>query len=220
MTSPELLAHPEATRITAIRHGETAWNVDTRIQGQLDIGLNDAGRWQASRAGVALADEALDVIISSDLARAHETARAIAQPHGLQVSSDTGLRERHFGHFQGRTFAQIEAELPDQALRWRKRDPEFAPEGGESLLQFRVRVMHCVQALAARHAGAHVVIVCHGGVLDILYRAATGLELQAPRSWQLGNAAINRLLWNGDHLSLVGWSDTRHLEQGLDEQHA
>jgi 2,3-bisphosphoglycerate-dependent phosphoglycerate mutase len=77
-----------------------------------------------------------------------------------------------------------------------------------------------VQALAARHAGAHVVIVCHGGVLDILYRAATGLELQAPRSWQLGNAAINRLLWNGDHLSLVGWSDTGHLEQGLDEQHA
>jgi 2,3-bisphosphoglycerate-dependent phosphoglycerate mutase len=217
MTDP---AHPNLTRITAIRHGETAWNVDTRIQGQLDIGLNDAGRWQASRAGAALADEALDAIVSSDLARAHETARAIAQPHGLQVSSDMGLRERHFGHFQGRTFAQIEAELPDQALRWRKRDPEFAPEGGESLLQFRVRVMQCVQALAARHAGAHVVIVCHGGVLDILYRAATGLELQAPRSWQLGNAAINRLLWNGDHLSLVGWSDTSHLDQGLDEQHA
>jgi 2,3-bisphosphoglycerate-dependent phosphoglycerate mutase len=91
-----------ATRITAIRHGETAWNVDTRIQGQLDISLNDKGRWQASQAGSALASERIDAIVSSDLSRAYETALAVAKPHGISVLTDQGLRERAFGYFQGK----------------------------------------------------------------------------------------------------------------------
>ena len=213
-------AHPKITRITAIRHGETAWNVDTRIQGQLDISLNEKGHWQAEQAGIALAGEQIDTIISSDLARAYETALAVAKHHGLNVAVDRGLREREFGVFQGKTFAEIEAELPEQAFAWRKRVPEFAPEGGESLLVFRERVRQCLSALVAQYAGQHIVIASHGGVMDVLYREATGLDLQAPRTWQLGNASINRLLWNGEHLSLVGWSDTSHLSAGLDEQHA
>jgi 2,3-bisphosphoglycerate-dependent phosphoglycerate mutase len=213
-------AHPQITRITAIRHGETAWNVDTRIQGQLDISLNGKGHWQAEQAGIALGGEQIDTIISSDLARAYETALAVAKHHGLTVQTDRGLREREFGVFQGKTFAEIEAELPDQALAWRKRVPDFSPEGGESLLVFRQRVRGCLNALVAQYAGQHIVITSHGGVLDVLYREATGLDLQAPRTWQLGNASINRLLWNGEHLSLVGWSDISHLSAGLDEQHA
>jgi 2,3-bisphosphoglycerate-dependent phosphoglycerate mutase len=208
------------TRITAIRHGETAWNVDTRIQGQLDISLNEKGRWQAAQAGAALAQEPIDAIVSSDLCRAYETALAVAQPHGLSVATNRGLREREFGYFQGKTFAEIEAQHPEEALKWRKRVPDFAPTGGESLLMFRERVVQCLRALAAQFAGKHVVIVSHGGVMDIIYREATQLDLQAPRTWQLGNASINRVLWNGEHLSLVGWSDTSHLDQGLDEQHA
>ncbi len=208
------------TRITAIRHGETAWNVDTRIQGQLDISLNARGQWQAEQAAIALQDEPIDAIISSDLARAFETALAVARPHGLHVQVDRGLREREFGIFQGKTFAEIEAQMPEQALLWRKRVPDFAPEGGESLLVFRERVQQCLQALVAQHMGQHIVIASHGGVMDILYREATGLELQAPRTWQLGNASINRVLFNGEHFSLVGWSDTSHLSSGLDEPHA
>jgi 2,3-bisphosphoglycerate-dependent phosphoglycerate mutase len=208
------------TRITAIRHGETAWNVDTRIQGQLDISLNDKGRWQAERVGVALAQESIDAIVSSDLARAYETALAVAKPHGLNVLTDLGLREREFGFFQGKTFSEIEAQHPEEALKWRKRVPDFAPSGGESLLIFRERVTQCLHRLVAQYAGKHLVIVSHGGVMDIIYREATQLDLQAPRSWQLGNASINRVLWNGEHLSLVGWSDTSHLTEGLDEQHA
>ncbi len=213
-------AHPQITRITAIRHGETAWNVATRIQGQLDISLNEKGYWQAEQTGKALTSEPIDAIISSDLARAYETALAVAKHHGLNVAIDRGLREREFGIFQGKTFAEIEAELPEQALAWRKRVPDFAPEGGESLLQFRERVAQCIHGLSTQYAGKHIIIVSHGGVMDVLYREATALDLQAPRTWQLGNASINRLLWNGDHLSLVGWSDTSHLDQGLDEQHA
>jgi 2,3-bisphosphoglycerate-dependent phosphoglycerate mutase len=200
------------TRITAIRHGETAWNVDTRIQGQLDIGLNAKGRWQAERAGAALADEDIDVVYSSDLWRAYDTALSVAKPHGLMVQTDEALRERGFGEFQGKTFAEIEAALPELALLWRKRSPDFAPPGGESLLQLRERVTQYVRTLAQANAGKHIVIVSHGGVMDVLYRAAAGLEIQATRTWDLRNASINRLLWNGEHLSLVGWADTSHID--------
>ena len=208
----------ESTRLIAVRHGETAWNVDTRIQGQLDIPLNAKGRWQARRAGQALADEAIDAIYSSDLSRAWETAQAIAQPHALAVAPETRLRERGFGQFEGRTFREIEAQLPDQAQRWRTRDPEFAPPGGESLLDLRTRVTQAVNEIAARHPGQLVVLVAHGGVMDVIYRAATRQAVQAPRTWQLGNAAINRLLWSPQGLTLVGWGDDSHLNgDALDE---
>ncbi len=200
------------TRITAIRHGETPWNVDTRIQGQLDIGLNAKGRWQAERAGAALAADDIDVVYSSDLWRAYDTALSVAKPHGLDVQTDEALRERGFGEFEGKTFAEIEAAMPEQALLWRKRVPDFAPPGGESLLQLRERVTQCIRALAEKNVGKHIAIVSHGGVMDVLYRAATGLDIQAARTWDLHNAAINRLLWNGEHLSLVGWADTSHID--------
>ncbi|RYF74374.1 MAG: histidine phosphatase family protein, partial [Comamonadaceae bacterium] len=109
----------QATRVIAIRHGETAWNVDTRIQGHLDIPLNDTGLWQASRVGDALADEPVAAIYTSDLQRAHATAQAVAGTTGAPLVTEPGLRERSFGQLQGRTFAEIEAELPNEARRWR-----------------------------------------------------------------------------------------------------
>ena len=202
----------DATRIIAIRHGETAWNVDTRIQGQLDIPLNATGRWQASRLAQALAGEPIAAVYASDLLRAWDTALSVGNAAGLPVVTHEGLRERGFGIFQGRTYAEVEQLWPDLALRWRKRDPDFAPEGGESLVQFRERVTATAHALAERHPGEQIVMVGHGGVMDVLYRAATGQSLQAPRTWELGNAAINRLLWTREGLTLVGWSDTLHLD--------
>ena len=209
----------EPTRIIAIRHGETAWNRDTRIQGQLDIGLNETGRWQAKQVAQALAGEAIRAIYASDLLRAWDTAISIATLTGLDVRTVEGLRERGFGVFEGKTFHEIETHWPEQAQRWRKRDPEFAPDGGESLTALRERIVQTTHALAARHPGEQIVLVAHGGVMDVLYRAATRQDIQAPRTWDLGNAAINRLLWTPDGLSLVGWADTRHLDAtaGLDE---
>lgn len=204
---------PAATRVVLIRHGETAWNADTRIQGQLDIALNERGRWQAARMAQALADEGIEVIVSSDLQRARATAQALADVTGLPLQLDTGLRERRFGRFEGRTFQEIDTTWPQDALRWRQRDPEFAPaDGGESLLEFYARCVAAAEALLATHAGRVVALVAHGGVLDCLYRAATRQHLQAPRSWQLGNATINRLLHSAEGFSLVGWNDAGHLE--------
>jgi len=208
----------EPTRILAIRHGETAWNVDTRIQGHLDIPLNDTGHWQAERLGQSLVAEDITAIYASDLSRAHETALYVSRASGVPVVAELGLRERGFGDFEGRTFAEIEIALPDQSERWRKRDPAFAPSGGESLLQVQERVLATVDRLAKQHPGELIVMVAHGGVMDVLYRAATRLDLQAARTWLLGNTAVNRLLWTPEGLSLVGWSDTQHLADAvLDE---
>ncbi len=208
----------QATRIIAIRHGETAWNVDTRLQGHLDIPLNATGTQQASRVAQALADEPIEAIYSSDLLRAWQTADAIALATDSPLKPDVGLRERGFGEFEGKTYAEIASLWPAASEAWRKRDPDWAPPGGESLSAMRMRVAHTASTLAQQHMGGQIVLVAHGGVMDILYRLATGQGLQAPRAWHLGNAAINRLLWTPEGFTLVGWADTGHLEDlSLDE---
>lgn len=202
------------TRIIALRHGETDWNASARIQGQRDIALNAKGHWQARRAAQALADAAEPVaaIYSSDLARAHETAQHIAAAMDMEVLTDARLRERGFGEYEGSTFAELEQQWPQETARWRARDAHWAPPGGETITALGERVRDATQALAMRHAGEQIVLVAHGGVLDMMYRIATRQPVDAERSWALANASINRLLWTPEGLSLVGWSDTSHLD--------
>lgn len=210
-----------ATRIILVRHGETDWNTQLRIQGHTDIALNARGRWQAQCLAQALLNHDLDAVYASDLQRAHATATAVAEVAGLPVRTEPGLRERGFGEFEGRTFKEIEAEQPDQAERWRRRDPDFGPPGGEPLEGFYRRSVAAVHAIAERHPGQAVLMVSHGGVLDCLYRAATGQSLQSPRTWEIANAGINRLLKAGAVLTLVGWADVGHLEgQTPRDEHA
>ena len=200
------------TRIVAVRHGETDWNAEMRMQGQLDAALSARGRWQAGRVAEALADDGIEAIVASDLARAHDTALAIAARTGLPVAKDAGLRERCFGVFEGSTYAEIDARWPDAAARWRRHDPDFGPDGVETLRGFCARAVAAAARIAAGHAGRTIALVTHGGVLDCLYRAALGLDLAAPRTWELGNAAVNRLLYTARGFTLVGWSDTAHLD--------
>lgn len=207
----------QVTRIVLVRHGETDWNAEMRMQGQLDTRLSARGQSQARATGAALADERFDAIFSSDLQRAHDTARAIATGRGLAVHLDPGLRERSFGVFQGSTYAEIDARWPAEAARWRRHDPTFAPADGETLVAFYDRALAAMTAIASASRGRSIVVVTHGGVLDCVYRAACGIGLDAPRVWQLGNATINRVLFTGERFSLVGWNDTRHLESTLDD---
>lgn len=202
----------EATRIVAIRHGQTAWNAEFRLQGQIDIPLDRVGQRQAASLAEALRDEGLSAVIASDLGRAWQTAQALAAPLGLPLSADPGLRERCFGVLEGQTRQQIDQQSPELARRWHSRDPDFAPEGAESLRVFYARTIAAVERLVAAHAGRTIALVSHGGVLDCLYRAATRTALEAPRSWILGNAAINRLLHTPQGFTLVGWDDAGHLE--------
>jgi probable phosphoglycerate mutase len=183
-----------------------------RIQGQLDIPLDATGLWQAERLALALQGAGIQALVSSDLQRARQTAAPLAAATGLAVQHDAALRERGFGRFEGSTYAEVEAQWPEEALRWRLREPAFGPGGGEPLQAFYDRSVQAVLALAERHAGQTLAVVAHGGVLDCLYRAAARIDLQAPRTWQLGNAVINRLLLSGEGLSVVGWNDARHLD--------
>lgn len=202
----------QATRLVAIRHGETAWNAAKRLQGWQDIPLNPLGRRQAAALGPALADEGLVAVVASDLQRAWQTGQALADALGLPLLPEPGLRERGFGVLEGNTPEEIEAHRPDDARRWRTREPSWQPDGGESLLAFQARSLGAVERVAARFAGQAVALVSHGGVVDLLYRAAIRVPLDLPRSWALGNATINRLLHTPGGLSLVGWNDTAHLD--------
>lgn len=183
-----------------------------RMQGQLDTALDVLGRWQAEQVAEALYDEPIDAIVSSDLLRAMHTATPLARRRGLPVRPDAALRERAFGVFQGFTYAHIGKHWPDGTARWRARDPQFAPAGGETLDDFNTRCIAATQRLAHEFTGRSVVWVTHGGVLDCLHRAAMRVPLDASRSWTLDNASINRLLLTDQGLMLVGWGDVRHLD--------
>jgi probable phosphoglycerate mutase len=214
--------HEGTCRVLALRHGQTAWNAEQRLQGQLDIPLDATGVWQARRLAAALEREleaersggAPLSLVSSDLERCRRTAEPTAERLGLPLRLDAGLRERGFGIFEGHTYAEVQARWPAEHERWRRRDPDFGPAGGESLQGFQARAVAAATRLAEAHRGGLLLLFTHGGVLDALYRAAAGLDVSAPRGWVLGNAAINRLLWTGERWSKVGWNDAAHLEDG------
>ncbi|MFZ4652414.1 MAG: histidine phosphatase family protein [Rubrivivax sp.] len=199
------------TQILAIRHGQTDWNAHGRIQGHLDIGLNDAGREQARRLGDALLGQDVAAVYSSDLQRARETAAEVSRATGAGVVLEPALRERAFGVFEGLTHTEIEQRWPEEVRRWRQRDPAFAAQGGETLVEFHARCVGAAQRLAGAHRGEVIALVAHGGVMDALYRAALRLPPDAPRTWALRNASINRLLHGEEGFGLVGWDDGAHL---------
>ncbi len=207
-----------STLVLCIRHGETDWNAARRVQGHTDIDLNARGFAQAAALARALAGQTLHAIYSSDLRRARHTAEPLARERDMPLRFEPALRERAFGTFEGRTFTELETLHPQECERWRRRDPEWgAPGGGEVLRDFRDRVRDALLAIARRHRGQTVAVLTHGGALDCLYRIATGQDLSAARTWELRNAAINRLLVSEDHVGLVGWNDCGHLDEVLDE---
>lgn len=210
------------TSIVLIRHGETAWNAERRLQGHIDIALNPEGLRQAGALGAALAGEHFDAIIASDLQRASQTAHALAVLKGMPVLHDPALRERCFGGFEGLLYAEIEQRYPHQFAAWQARDIDSVmPPGtrvGETFRQFYDRCTGAIAAHAARHPGARLALVAHGGVLECAYRAALGMSLTTPRDFKVLNASINRFTFADGKLSLTHWGQVGHLEQDvLDE---
>ena len=204
--------------ILLIRHGETDWNREKRLQGYIDIGLNQVGIEQAKLLAEVLANEAIDVAYASDLSRAFDTAQTIAQHHALEVTTDAQLRERCYGVIQGMTYAEIEKSHPENYHAWFSRNPDFVPQDGESLRQFYHRVTDSIQAIAKRHLGQTVLIVAHGGVLDCMYRFAAKVDVSEKRKIELLNTSLNRLVFDGQSFEIVSWGDISHLQnKALDE---
>ena len=217
------------TDLILLRHGETDWNRERRVQGQLDTPLNAEGRRQALAAARHLSDRAAEyrlaqeagrpraVLITSDLQRCRETAAPIATATGLVAEPDVRLRERGYGVFEGRTLPEAQRELGAQFERWLARDPDFDVGGGESLRSFQRRVEDALRDLVERHAGQTLLIVTHGGVLDIVNRMARSVPLEAPRDFEIPNASLNRLRHRGGRFEILQWGAVSHWRDALDE---
>ena len=204
------------TNILLIRHGETAWNAVRRLQGRIDIPLNAEGERQAGALAQALAAESVDVIVSSDLQRARQTAQAVAdQYHGAQVHADAKLRERCYGVFEGMLYTDVAQQYPADFALWQARDIDAVMPPGErvaeSFRQFYARAISAIREWAERHPGKTVAIVAHGGVLECAYREAVGMQLDSPRDFQVKNASINRFSFADGKLALTSWGEVEHL---------
>jgi probable phosphoglycerate mutase len=204
-------------RLLLIRHGETEWNSLRRIQGRLDIPLNEVGRGQARAVAKRLGATPVAAVYTSDLARSSQTAEPIAAACGVAARVDLRLRERHFGRLQGCYYEELQKSDPERHRRMQARDLDFDLDGGETLPDLHRRVIEALDDIAARHPEGTVVVVTHGGVLDCAYRLATGLALDAPRTYGLFNASVNTLEVDGGGYRLVDWGDVAHLGAPADE---
>lgn len=205
------------TIIYLIRHGETMWNREKRLQGHIDIGLNDRGHWQAKQLGQHLSDRPLAAVISSDLSRAMDTAKAVAAYHQMELLLDAGLRERHYGIMQGLSHDEIIEKHPRNHAAWKNREIDFVPESGESLQQFYDRVLQSTLMWAERYPDQHIAMVAHGGVLDCLNRAATKRPLDIARDFEILNASLNTLSYQNGQLELLEWGNVAHLQVADEE---
>ena len=202
------------TTLIVIRHGETVWNREKRMQGTTDTPLSDVGRAQAQALGRRLASHGFAALYSSDLARARDTANAIAEHAKRNVVVDARLRERRFGIFEGLTAGEILERYPEEHTGFVSRDPDYEVPGGESARAFTQRSLGCLSEIAERHRGQEVVVVSHGLVLDSLYRAAHGLDHGARRPVPLINASLNLFGHSSGAWRLVLWGDVSHLAAG------
>jgi broad specificity phosphatase PhoE len=161
------------TTLLLVRHGETDWNRDARWQGHSDTELNELGRRQARELADSL--DNVDVIYSSDLARARETAELLAARLGLEVRLDERLRERSFGAWEGLTMDEIERRFGEAHDRWRVGEG-FGADDAESFKDFAARVLSFVEEILRRHPQETVVVVGHGGSMRVIHALASGLD--------------------------------------------
>jgi broad specificity phosphatase PhoE len=173
------------TTILLVRHGETDWNSEGRWQGHADRPLNEAGRAQALALADSLAGRHIDAVYSSDLVRAHATARIVADRVGLPVELDAGLREVDVGEWSGRSHDDLERSDPEGFRRWREGGKGW--RGGESYEQMGERVVATVLEIARRHPGGTVLVVTHGGSIRACRATAAGLEYAASRVSAIGS---------------------------------
>lgn len=199
-----------------IRHGESAYNAEGRIQGQIDIPLSELGRRQGAALATVLAGLPIQAVYCSPLLRARETAAPLAEALRLKIACDDRLKEVHAGVFQGLRWPEVMAKYPGEAQRWKAYEPDFIIPGGESRQQLLERGTAFFHALRAE-GHRQVVIVSHGGLLSA---ALKGL-LQIPAALQpfrFYNAAISKFDWNGQ-LKILAINQTDHLRAaGLDQE--
>ena len=202
------------TRFCLVRHGETDWNAARRLQGYTDIPLNARGFAQAVQIAKILKNSnfQFDVLYTSDLQRAKQTANAIEDLYAVSAISHSSLKERHLGALQGLTINEaplLEPELWEIHL---SRDIHHELRGGESILQFANRIKTALGDIQEKHAGKTILVVSHGGALDMMYRIASNQALDAEKAVAVPNASLNWISYDGSNWKVDGWADTSHLD--------
>ncbi len=184
------------TFLLLIRHGQTEWNRERRIQGNGDSPLTELGHAQASAAAKALRRFEVDALYSSDSGRARQTVEPISRSLGKTAATDTRLRERHYGLFEGKTREEIRQEFPAIFDDYQKRDPGFVAPGGESSASLQERAAEVCTEIALRHRGRTVAIVSHGGTIQALARYALNVPLDVQWRVRLENCGLTIVRYN------------------------
>ncbi len=200
-----------STRVTLIRHGETDWNAEGRLQSHLQVPLNRRGRAQAEALATHLQDTRFDAVYSSDLLRALQTAWTIVRHTGQAVRTDERLREWDLGVLAGLGRAQVERDQSHAARIWREYLVDEPIPGGESLRWRFERVTEAVAEIAARHRGECVLVVSHGGPLGDCYRRVVGKGIEERMRIDLRNATINQIRIDGNDWIVESWAQAEHL---------
>jgi probable phosphoglycerate mutase len=196
------------TRLILVRHGRTAWNEQARFQGQTDVPLDSAGREQSQRLARRVA---ADVLYASDLQRARASAEIIAERLGLPVGTSAALRERAYGKWEGLTPQEVAERFPDSWEAWRARPDAHRPPGGEEMSEMTARVTARLEALLTGHAGSRVLVVSHGGPIKSAVMHFLGLPASHRRGFEVHNASLSILRFDGGQAVLETLNDTCHL---------
>ncbi len=197
--------------LIAVRHGETEFNADRRMQGHLDVPLSVTGRVQAQAAAARLADEPIDKIYSSDLQRALETARIIREGREIELVTDLRLREFHMGTFQGMTLSEAREKHGDAWERFFIHDADFALPGGQSRNQKQVEIASFMEEVVRSQAGGRMLVVTHGGILIAMLRHVLGIPASHYFRVSIENTGIQRFRYKNETWQLVSWGEVDHL---------
>ena len=202
------------TRFCLVRHGETDWNAARRLQGHTDIDLNATGVAQAKQMSRALKKINLqfDVLITSDLQRAANTAQAIEELFEISAIRNTSLRERHLGALQGLTTDEAPIREPELWKSHLSRNIHENLRNGESIQLFADRNLFALEQIRAQHLGKTILLVSHGGALDMMYRIASNQPLDAAKAVAVPNASLNWISHDGLAWKVDSWADTSHLD--------
>lgn len=197
-------------RLLLARHGQTDWNIAGRYQGQSDTPLNQTGQEQAKQLAKRLSKETLHAIYASDLARAKDTAQAIANFHQLEIQTDPRWRELSFGEWEGMTYKQMSAHSPALFEEW-MRDPEhISTPNGETLQQLAQRVRAAFDEVKNKHEDQTVLVVSHSGALQALLAALLGVELNRYWQFKVAQASLSELNVYTDSVILNLLNDVNH----------
>lgn len=195
-----------------VRHGETEWNADGRVQGHTDIGLSDKGAEQSRLIAGRLAECSIDVAYSSDLSRCTETALEILDRRIVKLQTTPRLREYNKGVFEGLTVAETEDRYPKLLAASVMKNLDFAPPGGESIRQTSARIGSFVAEIREHHPDETILIVGHGGALRAAFVALLELPLEANWRFSLANCGLSVVDTYPDNAVLRLYNDTSHLD--------